>query len=306
MRRASIIGVPMDFGGNERGVDMGPSAIRLAGIADQLAAIGVDVRDLGNVLVHTRARTERGTETAHYLAEIMRTCDALAAMVEQALDADTTPLVLGGDHSIAIGTLRALARRFGAPGGAIWIDAHADVNTPATTVSGNVHGMALAIPLGLCADHELISNGNWPTQCVDPKHTVIIGARDLDPKEREYLLTDDAPRVITTAEIDRRGISQVAAEALEIVSGAPFVHVSVDLDSLDPDVAPGVGTPVRGGLAYREAHALLEAIAAANVMTTMDLVEVNPVLDVRNATAQIAADLSCSLFGKRILGKLPR
>ena len=186
------------------------------------------------------------------------------------------------------------------PGGAIWIDAHADLNTPATSPSGNVHGMPLAVALGRCADDIRFASDRWPARALDHKKTVIIAARDLDEHERAFLRTPEAPRVITMQEIDRRGIAAVADEALEITNGASFLHDSLDLDAVDPRDAPGVGTPVRGGLDYREAHTLLEIIATAQP-DSVDIVEVNPVLDVRNQTAETASELVCSLFGASII-----
>lgn len=297
MRSVGIIGFPMDLGGNRRGVDMGPSAIRLAELVEHLTALGVDVADMGNVLVHTRALIEEGDAHAHYLDEILRACDAAAQMTTDALAQQRIPLMLGGDHTVALGSMWGMAKQFG-PGGVIWIDAHADMNTPETTLSGNVHGMVLAAALGRAG--ESFHRAEWPTQCVSPGHTVLIAARDLDPAEREALRSPGAPRVFTIADIDRRGIAAVAEEAVRIASGAGFLHISLDMDSMDPKDAPGVGTPVRGGLSYREAHTIMEILADAP-FSSIDVVEVNPVIDVKNATATLAAELMCSLFGKRIL-----
>lgn len=299
MRKIGIIGFPMDLGGNRRGVDMGPSALRLTDMLTRLEALGIEVVELGNVVVHTRGLLERGAGDAHFLDEILRSCDAAAQMVVDAIELECTPVMLGGDHSVAIATLRGMASVHG-PGGAIWVDAHADLNTPATSCSGNVHGMPLAVALGLCADDPRFESDRWPARALDPAHTVIIAARDLDPGERDYLRSHDSPRVFSMQEIDRRGIANVAEEALEIASGAGFLHVSLDLDSLDPIDAPGVGTPVRGGLTYREGHTIMEIIAAVGP-DSVDIVEVNPVLDVRNATAETAAELACSLFGASII-----
>jgi arginase len=300
MRRIGIIGFPMDLGGNRRGVDMGPSALRLTDMNERLSTLGVDVVELGNVLVRTRGLVESGTPDAHFLEEILRACDAAAQMTVDAVERDCVPVMLGGDHSVAIGSLRGMASVHG-PGGAIWIDAHADMNTPKTSPSGNVHGMPLAIALGLCADDPRFASERWPAQALDPKHTVIIGARDLDAGEQAYLRDHPAaPRVFSMQEIDRRGIASIADEAIEICSGAAFTHVSLDLDAVDPRDAPGVGTPVRGGLNYREAHTLLEIISTAKP-DSVDVVEVNPVLDVRNQTAETAAELVCSLFGASII-----
>lgn len=299
MRRIGLIGFPMDLGGNRRGVDMGPSAIRLTDLQERLGSLGIDVADMGNVLVHTRALIDDRDPTAHYLDEILRSCGAAAQMTVDALDDGRTPVMLGGDHTVALGSLWGMARRHG-PGGVIWIDAHADLNTPGTTLSGNVHGMSLAVALGRCGDDERFAGTGWPSQCVLPAHTVLIATRDLDPGEREHLAGENAPTVFTIAEIDRRGIAAVAEDAVTIAGGAGFLHVSMDLDALDPRDAPGVGTPVRGGLSYREAHTLMEIMSTGRV-DALDIVEVNPVLDVANATAELAAELACSLFGESIL-----
>jgi arginase len=279
---------------------MGPSAIRLTPVAEQLEQMGIEVTDMGNVLVHTRALVESGNTDAHFAEEIMRACDAAAQMTVDALDEGLTPVMLGGDHSVAVGSMRGMASRLG-KGGAIWVDAHADLNTPKTSVSGNVHGMPLAIALGACSDDpRLAARAPWPDECVDPAHTVIIAARDLDPGEKEWLNREGGPHVFTIADIDKRGISEIAHSAIRIASGAAFLHVSIDLDSVDPKDAPGVGTPVRGGLSYREAHALMEILSSADV-SSVDVVEVNPVLDIANRTGLLAGELICSLFGKRIL-----
>jgi arginase len=299
MRRIGIIGFPMDLGGNRRGVDMGPSAIRLTDMDDRLRTLGVDVVELGNVLVRTRGLVDSGTGDAHYVEEILRACDAAAQMTVDAIERKCVPMLLGGDHSVAIGSLRGMASVHG-PGGAIWIDAHADLNTPKTSPSGNVHGMPLAVALGMCSDDPRFASERWPVRALDPNHTVIIAARDLDDGERALLRRGDGPRVYSMQEIDRRGIAEVADEALEIVDGASFLHVSLDLDAVDPRDAPGVGTPVRGGLNYREAHTLMEIISSAGP-DSVDVVEVNPVLDVRNQTAETAAELICSLFGASII-----
>ncbi|MCW2962069.1 MAG: rocF [Thermoleophilia bacterium] len=299
MKDIGIIGFPMDLGGNSRGVDMGPSALRLTRMVSRLESLGLDVVELGNVLVHTRGLISTGTSDAHFLEEILRACDAAAEMTVDAVERGFTPLMLGGDHSVAIGSLWGMSSLHGR-GGAIWIDAHADLNTPETSISGNVHGMPLAVALGLCSDDPRFANDRWPAQALDPQHTVIVAARDLDSAEQELLRSPNAPRVFSMQEIDRRGIAAIADEALAIASGAAFLHVSLDLDALDPRDAPGVGTPVRGGLDYREAHTLLEIIAAHGA-SSVDVVEVNPVLDVRNQTAETAAELICSLFGASII-----
>jgi arginase len=225
-------------------------------------------------------------------------------MTRASLDAGAVPVVVGGDHSVAAGSVAASAdwvrATTGKPLGVIWVDAHGDMNTPDTSESGNVHGMPLAVALGACAEDPRFHSDQWPDRTLDAARTVIIAARDIDPAEREFLRTPGAPRVFTMQEIDRRGIASIADEALEITKDAPFLHVSLDLDSLDPRDAPGVGTPVRGGLDYREAHTLMEIISTAGP-SSVDIVEVNPVLDVRNQTAETATELVCSLFGASII-----
>ena len=287
-----VIGVPLDLGAGRRGVDMGPSAIRLAGLAERLEALGLDVLDTGNVGVPIPETAEPGDPRTRFLPEILAACDELARRVEEAGAA--TPLVLGGDHSIAIGTLAGLAARAGGPGAAIWIDAHGDLNTPDTSPSGNVHGMPLAVALGLGGERF----GRAAT--VDPERTSLIGIRSLDPGERD-LIRAHGLAVHTTSVIDRRGIEAVVIEALERARGAAFVHISLDLDALDPVEAPGVGTPVPGGLTYREAHLALELVAESGLMTSFDAVEVNPTLDRANATAALAVELTASAFGERTL-----
>lgn len=290
----------MDLGGNCRGVDMGPSALRLAGLTERLTELGIDLVELGNVLVHTRGLVRRGESNAHFLDEILRACDAAAEMTVDAVGRDLTPVIVGGDHSVAIGSLRGLASVYDGPGGVIWIDAHADMNTPATSLSGNVHGMPLAVALGMCRDDDRFASERWPAQAVAAEHTVIIAARDLDDAEKQMLRQPGAPKVFTMQDIDRQGIVSIAEQALAIASGANFLHISLDLDSLDPRDAPGVGTPVRGGLDFREAHTLLEILSTAP-FHGVDVVEVNPVLDVRNSTAETAVELLRSLFGATIL-----
>lgn len=290
----------MDLGGNQRGVDMGPSAIRLTDFVERLADLGIDIEDFGNVLVHTRAKVVEGSGNAHYLDEILRACRASAEMTEEVLAAGRIPVALGGDHTVAMGTIAGMAAKHKSPGGVIWIDAHADLNTPATSPSGNVHGMALAVALGLCDDDPSFAQRWWTSPMIDTKHCVLIATRDLDPGEREYLRGGNGPTVFTIEDIDRHGIMHVAKQAMEVVKGAPFLHVSVDLDALDPRDAPGVGTPVRGGLSYREAHALMESLSQLP-FSSVDLVEVNPSLDMQNQTAELAGELICSLFGARIL-----
>src|SRR6266540_3079979 len=272
---------------------MGPSAIRYAGLAERLALLDREVIDLSNVPTAIAEATEEGDESTRFLGQIKATCERIAALVRRARDDGQLPLVLGGDHSVAIGSLggRGTVHK---PGGVIWIDAHGDLNRPDTTPSGNVHGMVLAAALGLAGPG--FESDDWPLPSVDRRRVALVGTRSLDDGERE-LVGEQGIRVWTMSHIDQLGVERVMREALEHVSGPNFVHVSLDMDVLDPDVAPGVGTAVRGGLTYREAHLALELVADANVMSSLDVVEVNPVLDVANATATLAVDLVASALG---------
>ncbi|MFL5931376.1 MAG: arginase [Gaiellaceae bacterium] len=296
-RPLAIIGAPLDLGAGRRGVDMGPSAIRYAGLEARLAELGLEAEDLGNVELVVPEEVAEGDPHARFLAEIKAACEDVAARVKEAREQGRTPLVLGGDHSVALGTLGGLASDSG-PGGVIWFDAHADLNTPANTPSGNVHGMVLGAALGL--DDGAFGSPAWPLPSVDPARTVLLGTRLLDPGEKAAA-RELGIRVITMSEIDRRGIEPAVREALEHVNGDRFVHVSLDLDVVDPEEAPGVGTPVRGGLSYREAHLAMELVAEAGVMSSLDVVEVNPILDRENHTAALAVELVASAFGARIL-----
>jgi arginase len=296
--RIVIIGAALDLGSGRRGVDMGPSAIRYAGLEERLASLGFVCADRGNVATAVAEATDEGDETARFLPQIHATCERIAQQVGEAVGEGAIPLVLGGDHSIALGTLGGRAAAAGGPGAVIWIDAHGDLNTPATSPSGNVHGMPLAAALGQ-ADARFESEA-WPLPALDPALMTLIGVRSLDPGERA-LIGELGIAVHTMSELDRRGIESVVAAALERAEGAAFVHVSLDMDALDPDVAPGVGTPVRGGLSYREAHLAMELIAESGLMGSFEIVEVNPILDRENATAALAVELAASAFGARIL-----
>jgi arginase len=295
--KAAIVGAPLDLGAGRRGVDMGPSAIRYAGLAERLTAMGVDCVDRGNVPGPVAEATEEDDPRARFLPAIKATCERVAALVGEALDDGRTPIVLGGDHSIALGTLGGLAAKRG-PGAVLWIDAHGDLNTPDTTPSGNVHGMPLAAALG--RGGARFDSPAWTLPALERERVAVIGARDLDPGERA-LIGELGLHVYTMSEIDRRGIETVVGEALERAEGAPFVHVSLDMDGLDPDVAPGVGTAVRGGLTYREAHLAMELIAESGLLTCLEIVEVNPILDRSNATAALAVELAASAFGATTL-----
>jgi arginase len=296
--RLAIIGAPLDLGAGRRGVDMGPSAIRYAGLEARLAELGLESDDLGNVELVVPEEIAEGDPHARFLAEIKAACEDVAARVKAAREDGLRPFVLGGDHSVALGTLGGLAAASGGAGGVLWLDAHADLNTPANSPSGNVHGMVLGAALGL--DEAAFASDTWPLPAVDPARTVLLGTRLLDPGEKEAA-RERGVRVITMSEIDRAGIERAVREALERISGDGFVHVSLDLDVVDPEVAPGVGTPVRGGLSYREAHLAMELVAEAGLMSSLDVVEVNPILDRENSTAALAVELVASAFGARIL-----
>lgn len=299
-RTVRILGVPTDYGANRRGVDMGPSAIRYAGLNDALADAGVTPTDGGDLPAIRAEETDPdaehpGTGRAKFLREIRQVTTTLADDVADALTDGTTPLVLGGDHSIAIGSLSGTSRD--AAVGVIWFDAHGDFNTPATTPSGNVHGMSLAASLGL-GEFGGTDWANAPG--LRAENVALVGVRDLDERETETLRESDAT-VFTMSHIDKRGILPVVEDALSIATdGTEGLHVSLDLDWLDPTAAPGVGTPVRGGVDYREAHSAMEAIADCECLRSMDLVEINPILDAQNETAELAVELAASAFGRRI------
>jgi arginase len=296
-RKAAIIGAALDLGAGRRGVDMGPSAIRYADLDDRLRELGVDCEDWGNVDTAVAEATATGSTQARFLAQIKETCERIAGAVSRAVAEGRTPIVLGGDHSIALGTLGGLASVYG-PGAVLWLDAHGDLNTPETSPSGNVHGMPLAAALG--RDPDAFASEAWPLPALDPKRVVLIGVRSLDEGERAFV-RESGIGVYTMSELDRRGIEGPVHEALERVEGAPFVLVSLDMDVVDPEMAPGVGTPVRGGLSYREAHLALELVAESGLMSSLEIVEVNPILDRGNETAALAVELAASAFGARIL-----
>jgi len=298
-RPVELIGVPMDLGADRRGVDMGPSAIRYGGLADQLDGLGVTCRDSGDLDVPRPEQSAADSDvdgTAKYLDATRAVCTELAERVRSIRNAGAVPLVLGGDHSIGIGTINGVADR---PTGLLWLDAHADLNTPATTPSGNVHGMPLAAILGDGA----FGGMDWAhAPAVEPEHVAIVGLRSVDPGERERLQSS-AIHAYTMTDIDQRGISTVVQEALDAITAeTDQLAVSLDLDVLDPGEAPGVGTPVKGGASYREAHAAMELVAEADVdLCSLELVEVNPILDELNRTAELACELTASALGKRVL-----
>jgi arginase len=296
-RPVALIGASLDLGAGRRGVDMGPSAIRYAGLASRIERLGRVVFDLGNIEGAVPEATEVGSERVRFLAPIKQACERVAELVARSVEDGHVPLVVGGDHSVAIGTLGGLARVYG-PGGVLWIDAHGDLNRPETSPTGNVHGMPLAVALGF-AGAEFESSA-WALPAVAPERVALVGVRSLDPAEAELL---DGPEigVYTMSDVDRLGMERVIREALAHVAGAGFVHVSLDMDALDPDIAPGVGTPVRGGLSYREAHLALELVAESGLAGSLEVVEVNPILDKENETAKLAVELVASALGARIL-----
>jgi arginase len=296
-REIAVIGATLDLGQGRRGVDMGPSAIRYAGLEERLVSLGYEVRDHGNVETAVPEATALQDESARFLPEIKDTCARVAAKVVEESRAGGLPLVLGGDHSVALGTLGGLASVHGT-GGVLWIDAHADINTPETSPSGNVHGMPLAAALGLAG--EAFESEAWPLPALDARRVALLGLRQADTGERK-LLREAGVRVFTMSEIDRIGVERAMREALDHVAGGGFVHVSLDMDALDPEVAPGVGTPVRGGLTYREAHLAFELVAESGVAGSLEVVEVNPILDRENTTALTAVELVASALGATII-----
>jgi len=297
-----IIGVPMDLGASRRGVDMGPSALRVAGLQARLKHLGRHVEDIGNVPVPLPEEQHYGEKNAKYLAEIAQACKGLADMVCKTLDEDLVPLVLGGDHSIAVGTTAGAAEHFNRKSkriGLIWLDAHGDMNTPDSSPSGNVHGMPLASIMGY-GPSELTGLASI-NPMVEPRNVVLVGIRELDSKERR-LVKESGVHIFTMRELDERGMREVMAEALRFAGDdTAGISVSLDMDFVDPSDAPGVGTPVRGGVTYREAHLALEMIADSKSMVSFELVEINPVIDVHNTTATLGVDLVLSGLGKKIL-----
>jgi arginase len=301
-KKVRIIGVPMDLGAGRRGVDMGPSAIRIAGLNQAMAWLGYDVTDSGNVHVHPPEAVTQTNARARYLPEIAAASEELAALVETALEEGALPVILGGDHSIAVGSVAGVAsfyRKRNERVGIIWLDAHADSNTPETTPSGNIHGMPLAALLGYGAKELTHIAGFGPK--VLPENTVIIGARSIDPGEREMLKSLNV-RVFTMTELDERGMAEVVKEAVEIATrNTAGIHVTMDMDFIDPFYAPGVGTPERGGATYRESHLAMEKIADSGRVLSVELTEVNPLYDTANQTAQLAVEMILSALGKKIL-----
>lgn len=296
-----IVGAPMDLGAGRRGVDMGPSAIRIAGIGDRLRTLGYRVFDEGDITIKTQEEQKIRDPRMKYLPEITRAVTVLCNKVQGVMEAGRIPIVLGGDHSIAVGTvsgIAAYARKRKKRLGVLWIDAHGDFNTPGSSPSGNIHGMPLAVLAGLGPEPLLEVGGRF--RKVDPKNVAIVGLRDLDAQERKNIVRYGV-KIHTMEEIDRHGMHRVMGRALRQLRTVDLLHVSLDLDSVDPVYAPGVGTPVKGGLDYREAHLAMEMIAETGKMSSLELVEVNPIIDVRNQSAEFAVELVQSAFGKKIL-----
>ena len=300
-KQIEVIGVPLDLGQQRRGVDMGPSALRVAGLEAKLEMLGHHVTDRGNVQVPVAETMRRGDAHARFLKEIAQCDQEIAERVEQALGRGATPIVLGGDHSVAAGTVAGVANHFRAPGqavGLIWIDAHSDINTPETSTSGNVHGMPLAALLGM-GPLELSNLLGWQPKVL-AQHTVLVGIRDVDEAERENIRRAGIT-AYTMRDIDELGLRAVMEKAIDAAAnGTAGYHVSMDMDWVDPEEAPGVGTPVPGGATYREAHLAMEILADHGGMLSLELVEVNPILDEHNRTAELAVQLICSAFGKKI------
>jgi arginase len=298
-----LIGFPMDLGASRRGVDMGPSALRIAGAAEALRRLGHTVDESRNILVSPREELDGGGEgSAHFLAAITAACAQLALETARAVREGTVPVTLGGDHSLAAGSVAGVATAYAERGqriGLLWLDTHSDIHTPDSSASGNVHGMPVAHLLGH-GDPGLSTIAS-PAPAVNPENVVLVGLRDVDAPEREHI-RDWGVRAFTMRDIDERGIADVMREAIDLASaGAAGVHASLDMDWLDPLEAPGVGTAVDGGVTYREAHTAMEMLADSNRLLALDVVEVNPVLDRRNRTAELAVELMASALGKRVL-----
>ncbi|PYR48094.1 MAG: arginase [Acidobacteria bacterium] len=303
MKPVHIIGVPLDLGGGRRGVDMGPSALRIAGIGERLAALGHSVVDKGDLPTPIPETQEQRDERKKYIRDIAKVCQKVYQTSLASLDDGAMPIVLGGDHSLAAGSVAAVAdwarKTRNLPIGLLWLDAHGDMNTPATSLSGNVHGMPLAALLGP-EPSELSKIGTFSPKVL-PAHAVLVGIRNLDEREKEAV-RDSHVRVFTMKDIDRQGIASIVEQAVNLAgNGTAGIHVSFDMDVCDPLIAPGVGTPVKGGLDYREAHMVMEMVADSALLTSLDLVEVNPTLDVRNTTAQLGSELALSALGMKIL-----
>ena len=303
MKPVHIIGVPLDLGGGRRGVDMGPSAFRIAGLGEQIAALGWTVADKGDLPTPIPETRELRDERKKYIRDIAKVCQKLYQTTLGSLEEGALPIVLGGDHSLAAGSVAATAdwakTTRDLPIGLIWVDAHGDMNTPATSLSGNVHGMPLAALLG--PEPSELARIGVVSPKVLPTNTVLLGVRNLDEREK-ISVRDSHVHVFTMKDIDRQGIASIVEQAVALAgNGAAGIHVSFDMDVCDPQIAPGVGTPVKGGLDYREAHMVMEIVADSGLLAALDLVEVNPTLDLRNATAQLGTELALSALGMKIL-----
>jgi arginase len=300
--KTRIIGVPMDLGQSRRGVDMGPSALRVGGLQQRIKQLGHGVEDIGNIPVRQPEEQHYGEKRAKYLNEIAETCKGLAAITQRTLEEGMLPLVLGGDHSIAVGSTAGVAAHFAKQSkriGLLWLDAHGDMNTPDTSPSGNVHGMPLASIIGYGAPELTGLAGFKPM--VAPRNVSLVGVRDLDARERR-IVKESGVHIFTMRDIDERGMREVMAEAIRFASDeADGIAVSLDLDFVDPEDAPGVGTPIRGGVTYREAHLAMEMIADSEAMASLEVVEINPVIDEHNKTASLGVELVLSGLGKKIL-----
>ena len=300
-KQIKIIGVPIDLGFGRRGVDMGPSALRITGVAEVLRELGYSVEDLGDIKSPIPELCNLEDKNARYLPEIKDACIKLSDTVYKVLQEGAIPLSIGGDHSLAIGSISGVSRFIKEKNkriGLIWFDAHGDMNTPESTNSGNIHGMPLAVSLGLGAKALTTIGGFSPK--VDSKNAVLIGVRNLDEREKR-LIADSGIKVYTMKEIDEKGMSNIVKEAIDLVTrDTDYIHLSFDMDVCDPSIAQGVGTPVKGGLNYREAHLAMEKIAESGMLASMDMVEINPILDYKNLTADLGAELILSAFGKRI------
>ena len=303
MKPVHLIGVPLDLGGGRRGVDMGPSAFRIAGLGERLARLGYPVVDHGNLPTPIPETQDKRDDRKKYILDIERVCQQVYEVVLASFESGGFPLVLGGDHSLAAGSVAGAAqwarKATQKPVGLIWIDAHGDMNTPGTSPSGNVHGMPLAALLGP-EPVELSRLGGWSPKVL-PAHTVLVGIRNLDEREKATVLSSGV-HIFTMKDVDRQGIASIVDQAVELAGhGTAGVHVSFDMDACDPTDAPGVGTPVRGGLNYREAHMAMEILAESGRLISLDVVEVNPALDVRNTTAELGTELILSALGLNIL-----
>jgi arginase len=303
MKAVHLIGVPLDLGGGRRGVDMGPSAFRISGLGERIAGLGYTVTDKGDLPTPIPETQELRDERKKYIRDIAKVCQKVYQSSLASLDEGAMPIVLGGDHSIGAGSVAAAAewarRMRSLPIGLLWIDAHGDMNTPATSLSGNVHGMPLAALLGP-EPAELSKIGTFSPKVL-PEHTVLVGIRNLDEREK-VAVRDSHVHVFTMKDIDRQGIASIVEQAVSLAgNGTAGVHVSFDMDVCDPLIAPGVGTPVKGGLDYREAHMVMEIVADSGLLTSLDLVEVNPTLDLLNTTAELGRVLALSALGLKIL-----